>query len=216
MASVDELWLVGISESSLGSRRVHDVVRMLLDHCSSPRDRTRLRDAAVDLLPSAPVASNPALDIVLTPLEGEPRPLEDWLTTFHLASVVLDPYTNESAWILETSARILEAFSGCDARVNFVLTCPVSEARAFLGPLADEFLVFCDPDRTFVKGLGLTSLPAFVFLLIDGTVAAAAEGWSPSEWRAVADTIASTTAWMRPNFPTAADPGPFHGTPALA
>lgn len=161
------------------------------------------------------MASNPSLDIVLTPLEGEARPLEEWLTTFHLASVVLDPYTNESAWILRTAARVLDELRGCNARVNFVLTCPVSEARAFLGPLADDFLVFCDPDRTFVKGLGLAELPSFVFVLIDATVQAAAEGWNPAQWRAVADSIATTTAWSRPNMPIAGDPGPFHGTPAL-
>jgi hypothetical protein len=135
---------------------------------------------------------------------------------FHLASVVLDPYTNESAWILDTAARLLRGFSGSDARVNFVLTCSASEARAFLGPLADEFLVFCDPDRTFVKGLGLATLPAFVFLRIDGTVQASAEGWNVAEWRAVADSIASTTAWVSPTMPLAGDPGPFHGTPAVA
>ena len=169
----------------------------------------------VCLLRSAPVATNPSPDITLTPLVGDPRPLEEWLTTFHLASVVLDPYTNESAWILDTAARILRAFSGSDARVNFVLTCPRSEARAFLGPLADEFLVFCDPDRAFVKGLGLTQLPAFVFLRTDGSVQGAAEGWNSTEWRGVADVIAGTTAWSRPNMPVPGDPGPFHGTPAL-
>ena len=162
------------------------------------------------------VATNPSPDITLTPLVGGARPLEEWLTTFHLASVVLDPYTNESAWILVTAARILRAFRESDARVNFVLTCPVSEARAFLGPLGDEFLVFCDPDRTFVKGLGLATLPAFVFLRIDGTVQAAAEGWNAAEWRTVAESIATTTAWKRPDMPLAGDPGPFHGTPALA
>lgn len=169
----------------------------------------------VHLLRSAPVATNPSPDITLTPLVGEPRPLEEWLTTFHLASVVLDPYTNESAWILDTAARILRAFSGSDARVNFVLTCPLSEARAFLGPLADEFLVFADADRSFVRGLGLETLPAFVFLRIDGTVQGVAQGWNGGEWRAVADEIATTTAWLRPNMPLASDPGPFHGTPAL-
>lgn len=161
------------------------------------------------------MASNPSPDITLTPLVGDPRPLEEWLTTFHLASVVLDPYTNESAWILDTAARILRGFSGSDARVNFVLTCPVSEARGFLGPLADEFLVFCDADRALVKGFGLATLPAFVFLRIDGTVQAAAEGWSAAEWRGVADAIARTTAWSRPVLPAAGDPGPFHGTAAL-
>ncbi len=109
---------------------------------------------ATGLLPFRAVASTPSPDITLTPLVGEPRPLEEWLTTFHLASVVLDPYTNESSWILETAARILRAFRGSDARVNFVVTCSAADARTYLGPLAEEFLVFCDPDRAFVRGLG--------------------------------------------------------------
>jgi hypothetical protein len=162
------------------------------------------------------VAANPSPDTILTSLDGEARPLEEWLTTFHLASVVLDPYTNESAWILRTAARILDGFRGSDARVNFVLTCTRPEAREFLGPLTKDFLVYCDPDRTFVKALGLSTLPAFVYVQTDGTVPAAAEGWNSAEWKAVADVIAKATAWSRPNMPVSGDPGPFHGTPALA
>ena len=50
------------------------------------------------------MASNPPLDLTLTPIQGEGRTLEQWLTTFHLVSVLVDPYTNESAWILDTAA----------------------------------------------------------------------------------------------------------------
>jgi len=161
------------------------------------------------------VATNPSLDVFLTPLEGEGRPLEDWLTLFNLASVVLDPYTNESSWILTAAARILNGFRGADVRVNFVLTCGPDDARAFLGPVADEFIVFCDPDRTFVKQLGVSELPAFVFLAIGGEVIDSAVGWNPAEWRRVADAIAKATAWTRPQIPVAADPAAFGGTPAL-
>ncbi len=162
------------------------------------------------------MAVNPSPDVVLTSLDGDARPLSEWLTTFHLASVVLDPFTNESAWILKTAIRILDGFRGSDATVNFVLTCNRAEARSFLGPITDDFLVFCDADRSLVKGLGLTQLPAFVFLRTDGTVTAAAEGWNSVEWRKVSDAIAASCAWSRPNIPVAGDPGPFHGTPALA
>ena len=76
--------------------------------------------------------------------------------------------------------------------------------------------MFSDPDRAAVKALGLEQLPAFVFIRVDGTVPAAAEGWDPAEWREVAEAIAEATAWSRPTIPAPGDPGPFHGSPALA
>lgn len=159
------------------------------------------------------MASTVALDLNLTSLGGETRPLEEWVTTFHLASVVLDPYTNESSWILRTAERVLDAFRGADVRVNLVVTCSPDEAKQFLGPLTEQFLVYVDPDRTFVKGLGLQTLPAFVFVQGNGSVTAA-EGWQPGEWKAVAKHIADVTSWLPPRFPAAGDPTPFHGTPA--
>ncbi|MET0460269.1 MAG: hypothetical protein ABW195_13540 [Ilumatobacteraceae bacterium] len=161
------------------------------------------------------MATNPPMDLMLSPLGAEARPLEDWLTTFHLATVALDPYTNESSWILPTATRVLEGLRGSDARVNFLVTADESDTRAFLGPLVDRFLVFTDPDRVAVKALGLTQLPAFLFIRVDGTVTAATEGWSALAWRAVADTVAAATAWSAPDIPLVGDPGPFHGSPAL-
>jgi hypothetical protein len=162
------------------------------------------------------VAKDPPADLVLKPIGRESRPLSEWLTTFHLATVLLDPYTTESSWILPTAVRILDGLRGSDARVNFLVTAPEDDAKAFMGPLLDQFLVFADPDRSVVKGLGLEQLPAFVFIQVNGTVPAAAEGWNPAEWRSVADVIAEVTAWLPPDIPMLGDPGPFHGTPALA
>jgi hypothetical protein len=156
------------------------------------------------------------MNLVLTPVRGERRTLEQWLTTFHLVSVVIDPFTNESAWILDTAARILRDFAGAAVRVNWVVTGTDDEAQAFLGPLVAEFLTFADPDRRFVKALGLTRLPAFVFLRVDGEVVAAAEGWNAMEWRDVADAVAQTVAWTRAVIPAAGDPQAFAGSPAVA
>jgi hypothetical protein len=79
-----------------------------------------------------------------------------------------------------------------------------------------EFLTFADPDRRFVMALGLTRLPAFVFLRVDGEVVAAAEGWNAMEWRDVADAVAQTVAWTRAVIPAAGDPQAFAGSPAVA
>lgn len=164
-------------------------------------------------------ATQLSTDLELTPLIasglGTSRPLMDWLTTFHLASVVLDPYTNESSWILRTATRILEQFRSSHARINFIVTAGPDDTRQFLGPLADQFLVFCDPDRHVVKAVGLTELPAFVFIRVDGVAAAVAQGWRPHEWERVADEIADVTSWTSLDIPAAGDPGPFHGSPAL-
>jgi hypothetical protein len=157
--------------------------------------------------------------LVLTPLvdgmAGQSRPLMEWLTTFHLAAVVLDPYSNESSWILRTATRVLEQFRGSDARISLVVTAGAADAVAFLGPLTERFLVFCDPDRSTVKAIGLSELPAFVFIRVDGVVAACAQGWNGAEWGAVADAIADATWWHTIKVPGPNDPGSFRGSPAL-
>lgn len=158
---------------------------------------------------------DPSLDLVLTPLSGDGRTLREWFTTFHLASVVIDPFTNESSWILETAARVMRQFRGAGVRVNWIIACGADDARTFLGPLADEFLVFLDPDRSAIKALGLSELPAFVFLRSDGTIPAAAQGWSAASWREVTKAIAVTVNWSQPSLPAPGDPGAFRGTPAL-
>lgn len=160
------------------------------------------------------VATKMPADLMLTPLDGEGRDLSQWLTTFHLASVVLDPYTNESSWILKTAVRVLEGFRGADVRVNLIVTADADDTHAFLGPLTERFLVFCDPDRSVVKAMGLETLPAFVFTRVDRDVHAVAEGWNSAEWRKVAEAIAATTSWSVPTIPAPGDPGPFFGSPA--
>jgi hypothetical protein len=160
------------------------------------------------------VATDPTPDLTFQPLSGKPRSLRELLTTFHLAFVALDPFTDESAWVLPTAVRILTNFEQSDARVAFVVTATPDECRMFLGPHAREILTFADPDRSVVKGFGLERLPAFVHVAMDGTVAASAEGWRGSEWRAVADELALVTSWSPPVIPSAGDPAPFAGTPA--
>lgn len=179
-------------------------------------DVCRLVGAArVSLATILAVATKLPSDLQLTPLDGEPRDLDDWLTTFHLASVIVDPYTNESSWVLKSAVRILEAFRGADVRVNFVVTAEAAETRKFLGPLAQQFLVFTDPDRRLVKAAGIDLLPAFAFIRVDAEVAAVATGWNPAEWREVADAISVVTTWRSPDIPAASDPGVFAGSPAL-
>lgn len=160
------------------------------------------------------MATNPPGDVQLAPLDGEPRTLAQWLTTFHLAAVILDPFTYESAWLLETSGRILENFRESDCRVAFVVTASADEAREFLGPWTDRILTFTDPDRELVKGLGLNELPAFVHLRQDVQVAGVAEGWDPVEWRNVAVGLAKAMSWSKPLIPGVGDPKPYAGSPA--
>ena len=154
------------------------------------------------------------LDVELAPLGSKARPFDDWLTMFPLAPVVLDPYTHESAWILHTARRILVTYAGAGCRACWVVTCGPDNARRFLGPYAEELLTFADPDRHAVAALGLQSLPAFMLVRQDGSVAASAEGWNPVEWRAVAEAVSDMTEWQRPVIGDGDDPAPFPGTPA--
>jgi len=161
------------------------------------------------------VATDPPGDLVLTPINGPGRSLGQWLTSFHLVVIVLDPYTNESSWILPTVARLIKTFEQSDCRMALLLTADAKDCRRFLGPMADETLTFADPERAAVKGFGLQRLPAIVHVALDGTVVNAAEGWHPTQWRAVADHLAKVMAWSTAVIPAPGDPGPFDGSPAL-
>ncbi|MGQ0831278.1 MAG: hypothetical protein ACT4OV_06325 [Microthrixaceae bacterium] len=160
------------------------------------------------------MATDPPADLTLAPLTGDPETIAGWLTTFQLAVVVLDPFTNESSWLLETAGRVLTHFTGADCRVAFLVTGTADEARQFLGPWADKVLTFADPDRVAVKALGLNELPAFLQIRGDRHVAAAAEGWDPIEWRAVASSLAKNMSWSAPLIPAEGDPTPYAGTAA--
>lgn len=141
--------------------------------------------------------------------------MREWLTTFHLAFVALDPFTHESAWILPTAVRVLTRFDQADVRVAFLVAGTPEECRMFLGPHAQEILTFSDPERTAIKGFGIERLPAFVHVAMDGTLANWAEGWNPPEWKTVADHLAVVTSWTAPVIPIEKDPGAYEGSPAL-
>lgn len=155
-------------------------------------------------------------DTTLTSLSGDTRPIGEWTTTFHLALVALDPFTYESAWLLDSAGRLLRHFAEADCRTSFLVTAGAEDTRSFLGPWAEEMLVYVDPDRTAIKGLGLELLPAFVHVNQGNQVEAHAEGWDPAAWRAVADNLADRTGWLAPAVPAPGDPAPYAGTPALS
>ena len=161
-----------------------------------------------------PVTTLPA-DLVLHPLGGKDRTLDEQLKLFHLVAVVLDPYTYESSWLLDTAARILAGFAGADCRVAWVVTADEAGTRAFLGELADQALTFADPDREFVKALGAKELPAFVHVALDRSIVGMAEGWNPDTWRPIAENLADMMSWRAPLMVKTGDPVPYAGTPAI-
>ena len=136
------------------------------------------------------MASDPSPDLLLAPINGRPRPVVAWLTIFHLVFVALDPFSERSAWLVETSGRILTNYDQADCRVAFLVGGTAGEAREFLGHWATDILTFADPDLTAIHGFGLQTLPAIVHLGMHGKVYAAAEGWHPAEWRTVTDGLA--------------------------
>jgi hypothetical protein len=162
------------------------------------------------------VAANPSVDLQLTSLNGKSYPLSAYLVQYQLLAVVLDPFTNESAWILKTAARILETFDQADVRVCFIVAgATADEAKEFLGPYAARILTIPDPDRTIVKAFAFEGLPAIVHVDNSGAVMNAVEGWDANAWQDVTDVLANEMHWTGPVLPAPGDPASFAGSPAL-
>jgi hypothetical protein len=157
------------------------------------------------------VASDPSPDLLLAPINGKPRPVGAWLTIFHLVFVALDPFSERSAWLVETSARILTTYDQADCRVAFLVGGTPDEAREFLGHWAIDILTFADPDLTAIRGFGLQTLPAIVHVAGDATVVDAVEGWDPPAWRMLSERLSKIVDWRGPVIPGPRDPAPFAG-----
>lgn len=153
-------------------------------------------------------------DVKLTAMGDEARTIAEWMTTFQLLTVVLDPYTQESAWLLPTAGRVLANFRGADCRVAWTITADERDAKRFLGPWADEFLTFTDPDRALIDALEIERTPALAYLRQDLAVIGVAEGWQPEEWEQLGELVGKVTSWSFPKLPRPGDPGPFEGAPA--
>tara|TARA_B110000438_G_scaffold225421_1_gene219471 strand:- start:677 stop:1207 length:531 start_codon:yes stop_codon:yes gene_type:complete len=163
------------------------------------------------------VTNSPVLEIEIQDIDGKSTPFSDSLTTFPMAIVILDPYTLESSWIIDTASRILTHFQGADVRPAFLISGSSAEGAAtFLGPLTKKILSLVDENRDMVKELSIESLPAFVVIRQDGSVLGSVEGWDPKTWRSLAEDLAELTSWSTPEIPALPDPSPYKGTPALA
>lgn len=166
---------------------------------------------SIGALVSPPVADAPP-DLVLDSIRGDGYPLRDWLTSYPLLLVGIDPYTHESAWILETAGRFLDHYSPSDIRVGWLVTADDDGCRQFLGPWAERFLTFSDPDREAVLALGLERLPGLVHVRSDGHLQVV-NGWDPEGWREIAADLSKILKWTRPMIPRPGDPTPYAGTP---
>ncbi len=155
---------------------------------------------------------NPEPTLKLTSSKGVTRTLDDWSTIFHLCLVILPPRPEASAWV-PVARRIFRTFRDADCHTAFCVAGPEEVARRVVGDAEAEAIVFVDPDGAFVASLGIERLPAFVHLRQDTTLVAAAEGWDPREWQAVAREVGKSLAWSVPEVAGAGDPAPTPGWP---
>ena len=157
------------------------------------------------------VTISPDASIPLNRLEGPSRSLREWVTTFHLLLVVVDPYTHESSWIVETAGRILRSFKEADCRGAWMVLGNEEHSKEFLGPWASEILTFVDPDLSFARALQLEKTPALLHFDQSPKLVGSAEGWNPTEWKDIASNLADAMSWSKPIIPNSEDPSPYKG-----
>jgi hypothetical protein len=158
------------------------------------------------------VAKNPDPNIKLASTKGVTRTLDDWSTMFHLCLVVLPPRPEASVFV-PIANRIFQVLGDADCRTAFCVVGNDYIARSVLGDAESKYLCFVDLGGEFVASLGLQHLPAFVHLRQDTTLVAAAEGWDPDAWQAVATEVGKAMKWSVPTVAGAGDPPPTPGWP---
>lgn len=119
---------------------------------------------------------------------------------FHLCLVIL-PDQPDGAMVIPVAKTIFQTLGDADCRTAYVIPSTAAIARRILEDEADKALVLLDPDKAFVKALGLRTLPALVHLRQDSTVVSAVEGWDRAAWQQTANGVARAMAWSTPEVP---------------
>lgn len=158
------------------------------------------------------MAKNPDPNLKLASTKGVTRTLDDWSTMFHLCMVILPPRPEASVFI-PIAERIFQVFGDADCRTALCVVGNEFIASGVLGAAEQRHLSFVDPEGELAASLGLTHLPAFVHLRQDTSLVAAAEGWDPAAWQAVANGVGKAMAWSVPTVAGAGDPPPTPGWP---
>ena len=158
------------------------------------------------------MAKNPDPNLKLASTKGVTRTLDDWSTMFHLCLVILPPRPEASVFV-PIAKRIFQVFGDADCRTALCVVGNEFIASNVLGEAESRYLSFIDPDAELVTSLGLTHLPAFVHLRQNTTLVAAAEGWDPAAWQAVAKEVGKSMAWSVPTVAGPGDPPPTPGWP---
>lgn len=151
--------------------------------------------------------------IQLNPIQSKAKPLKNWVTSFQLLLVAIDPFKHESSWILDTANRILKNFAQANCRVAWLVAGTDQQAVQFLGSLATERLTFVDPNKEVIKELGIERLPALVHINHGLEVIGLSNGWNPNEWRRIINTVSRAVSWRAPSIPEPNDPAPYIGSP---
>ena len=198
-----------IRQHPVGGRvRPCDVTKTLNGVHTSDNTGVCCPHASATVSPVAELVGDPDLD----PINGDSRPFSDWMTTFPMLLGVIDPYTHESSWLLDTMKRIFHHYRDAGVRVAWLAVGPADGVTKFLGPYAEEFLTFADPTGAAAKALGVETLPALVFVRQDGVIIESAQGWNPATWRKVTGELEELTGWTTLNLPGPNDPSPYAGT----
>ncbi len=143
-------------------------------------------------------------------LTGEGYKLRDWLTSYPFLLVAIDPYTSESSWILDTATRIFDHYSPADVRVGWICAADADDSKHFLGPLAEQYLTFSDPEKEICHSLEVTETPSLIHIRSDGFVQAT-QGWDPAQWKEITDRLTQILSWSKITLPGRNDPGAFEG-----
>jgi len=148
--------------------------------------------------------------------DGHAHTVRELTTLFDLCLVVVDGgHPVDLARLERVIERIDRTLSGADCTVG-VLVVGVDGPTAvdLAGHAARYTAVFADPTGEAAAGLGVTGVPALVWVTPEPAVEALANGWDGAAWRSALGALARKLAWTRPLVPAPGDPAPFIRTRA--
>mgnify|MGYP003403104484 CR=1 FL=1 len=142
------------------------------------------------------------LNLKLTDINGKSQTLAN-LTMLFEPGFIFVPAGRDLGDFMPVVNEVYKTLGSASLVCSIVVTLPIEQTKEVTAQFKEDLhdiKIFVDPKGELAQSLGVTKLPSFVHLGINGIEVSKVQGWSIQSWQTALDKSAKYLKWTSPQL----------------